>query len=326
MNLPYCSRLVCLAFACYFLVHLFASTLINCLAPAAIRFAAQVQPRDAARMLFALRLFPGAFSLLLVAGFCVPSYLRLEPEQATEPAGLVCLAAALCGIWTWGEAIFLGIRALLESRQYIRRCTRLGHARTFRGDVEPICVLDEAATPIAIAGLIRPTFIASRRVIRALSSEQLSAALSHERAHWAAHDNFKRLLVRLAPRILPGAHGFRRLESAWSKFMEWAADDRAVAGDPARSVVLASTLVRVARISSARQPSPLVSSLLADGQDLSARVNRLLCTPRQNEKTSLDSTAFAVCATAASAAVVTAAIAYPAALKAVHSLLEALIQ
>jgi beta-lactamase regulating signal transducer with metallopeptidase domain len=326
MNLPYCSRLVCLAFACYFLIHLLAATLMNCVAPAAIRIAAQVKPRDAARMLLALRLFPFAFTVLLVAGFCVPSYLRLEPEQATEPVGLVCLAAALLGLWTCGEAILRAVRALIESRQYIQRCTRLGHATQFGGDVEPICVLDEAATPIAIAGLIHPTFIASRRVIRVLSTEQLSAALNHERAHWAAHDNLKRLVVRLAPQILPGAHGFSRIERAWSKFTEWAADDRAVAGDPARSVVLASTLVRVARILSVRQPSPLVSSLLADGEDLSTRVNRLLCTPRQNEQGPLGPTALAVCVTAVSVAAVTAAIAYPAALRSVHSLLESLIQ
>jgi beta-lactamase regulating signal transducer with metallopeptidase domain len=326
MNLPYCSRLLCLAFACYFLVHLLAAAFANCLLPAAIRFASKVKPRDAARMLFALRLFPFAFSVLLVAGFCVPSYLRLEPEQATEPIGPICIAAALLGLFTCGEAVFRGLRALVESRRYIQRCTRAGQATRIEGDVEPICVLDEAATPIAIAGLIHPTLIASRGVIRMLSAEQLSAALQHERAHWAAHDNLKRLVIRVAPRTLPSTHGFRRIERAWSKFTEWAADDRAVAGDPARSVVLAATLVRVARISSSRQPVPLVSSLLADGEDLSTRVDRLLCVPVQNERPAFAITVFAVGAAGASAAAVSAAIAYPAALRTVHSLLESLIQ
>ena len=326
MNLTYCSRLLCLAFACFFLVHLLATALVNGLVPAAIRFAGKLTARDAARMLFALRLFPFAFSLLLVAGFCVPSYLRLELQQATEPVGLPCLAAALLGFWTCGEAIFRGIRALIESHGYIQRCTRLGHATQIEGDTEPVCVLDAAEPPIAIAGVIHPTLIVSRRVIGGLSQEQLSAALQHERAHWAAHDNLKRLALRVAPRILPFTHGFVRIERAWSKFTEWAADDRSVAGDPARSVVLASTLVRVARMSSALPPAPLVSSLLADGHDLSARVNRLLCGPRQNEKRALVPAAFAVCFTAASVAAVTAASAYPAALQAAHSLLESLIQ
>jgi len=307
-------------------VHILTAALLNCLAPVAIRFAGKATPRHAARMLFALRLFPFAFSLLLVAGFCVPSYLRLEPEQATEPVGLICIAAAFFGLWTCGAAIVRGVRALVESRRYILRCTRAGHAICIEGDVEPICVLDEAVPEIAIAGLIRPTLIVSSRVIRVLSNEQLSAALQHERAHWTAHDNLKRLVVRVTPRILPCVNGFVRIERAWSKFTEWAADDRAVAGDTARSVVLAATLVRVARISSKRHPLPLMSSLLAGGEDFSTRVNRLLCVPRQNEKPSLGITAFAVCAIAASAAVVTTALAYPAALQIVHSLLESLIQ
>jgi hypothetical protein len=277
-------------------------------------------------MLFALRLFPFAFSLLLVAGFCVPSYLRLEPEQATEPVGLPCLAAALCGIWTCGEAIFRGVRALVESRRYILRCYRFGRSTRIEGDVEPICVLDEAAPPIAIAGLIHPTLIASRRVIGGLSHEQLSAALQHERAHWASHDNLKRLALRVAPRIFPFTHGFVRIERAWSKFTEWAADDRSVAGDQARSVILAATLVRVARISSTPQPAPLVSSLLAAGDDLCTRVNRLLCVPERNEQPALGPAAFAVCGTVATAASVTAAIVYPVTLQAIHYLLESLIQ
>lgn len=326
MILPYFSRLICLAFACSFLVHLLTAALMNCLAPAAIRFARVVRAREAARMFFVLRLFPLALTVLLVTGFCVPSYLRLEPDETTEPIGLACLAAAFFGFWSCAEAMVRGVHALLASRRYIRRCSELGRPTQIDGDGEPVCVVHEAAPVIAVAGLIRPTLIASSRVIRVLSAEQISAALGHERAHWAAHDNLKRLFFRFAPRVLPLVHGFRRIERGWSRFTEWAADDRAVAGDPTRSVVLAATLVLVARISSAREPSPVTSSLLANGEDLSARVNRLLSATDQNEKNTLGVAALGVSAVAALAVALTAAIAYPDTLQIVHGLLEFLIQ
>ena len=118
----------------------------------------------------------------------------------------------------------------------------------------------------------------SREVLQNLSDGELEAALRHERAHGPAHDNLKRLLLLLAPDILPFRMwgGFESLERGWAQFAEWAADDKAVNGDSRRAVWLAGALVRVARLGALTEASPLMTSLVADGRDLEARVNRLL--------------------------------------------------
>src|SRR5205823_6230938 len=129
-------------------------------------------------------------------------------------------------------------------------------------------VIDAPRTTVS-AGLFRPVAIVSRDVVAALSEEQMEAAILHEKSHAKSHDNLKRLAILLAPAVFPLA----RIEAAWRKFAEWAADDLAVAGDRARSVALAEALVRVARIGRPQQMA-LATSLLGD--NFSARVERLV--------------------------------------------------
>ena len=105
---------------------------------------------------------------------------------------------------------------------------------------------------------------------------QLAAALRHEEAHRISRDNLKRLLLLLAPGLLPGLHGFGAIERGWARFSEWAADDDAVAGDAHRSLSLAAALVRVARMGGSAPVSPLTAAFLGDSREISARVDRLL--------------------------------------------------
>jgi len=136
-------------------------------------------------------------------------------------------------------------------------------------------VVETPAPCLALAGLLRPRLLVSRDVLDALSPQQLTAALQHERAHRDSRDNLKRLLLLLSPGLLPFGAGFGCLDRAWARFTEWAADDRAVAGNPRRSLWLAAALVRVARLQT--PPAiPLASSLLGEPRDLAARVARLL--------------------------------------------------
>lgn len=322
MIVPYSLRLLCLCLAAFFLVHLAAGLVVSLLAPAAVRLAGRTEARRAARLLLALRLLPASLAVLVVAGLCVPSYLWLEPKAAVERVGFGFLAAAALGAAAWSVSLARGVRAAVRSRRYLHHCRSVGVEAHLPGDPSPVWLVDEAATPLALGGLIRPRLVVSRPVLRALSRRQLAAALRHERAHGAARDNLKRLLILLAPGILPFFHGFESLERGWVRFTEWAADDRAVAGNPRHSLSLAAALVRVARMGALPHPPSLVTSLLGDSLDLSVRVDRLL---RATPPADLPRGTFAACVALASLALacsLAAVVLQPSALYTFHLLLE----
>ncbi|HEV2687996.1 MAG TPA: M56 family metallopeptidase [Bryobacteraceae bacterium] len=265
---------------------------------------------------------PSGFAALLVLAFCVPSYLWLEPEQAIENVGLGCILASFCGIAVWTLAVARGLRAGVRSRRYLRSCQTLGRVAQLE---KPVWLVDGATPLLALAGIVHPRLVISSEVVGALSAEQLDAALRHEEAHRISRDNLKRLLILLSPGILPGLGGFGALERGWARFTEWAADDRAVAGSPRRSLSLAAALVRVARLGEARQPAPCMTSLLGDRSDLSARVDRLLRgTPAVENPASRKGLFVGVLALGLTCAA--AAVLLPASLSTVHRLLETLVR
>jgi hypothetical protein len=322
MITPYLLRLLCLSFASFFLVYLALALLSIAAAPAAIRVAKRTTPLGATRLLLFLRLLPLTLSLLVVLGLCLPSYLLLEPDGSAERVGLGCLLAALAGALTWAISIVRTLRASARSVEYLRRCRGLG-----AGEPLPLCVLEGETPLLALAGVLRPRIVLSRSVLRSLSAEQLDTALSHERAHSVSRDNLKRLLLLLAPDPIPFFRGLSTLDRHWAKYAEWAADDRAVAGDTRRSLSLASALVRIARLGSPARIAPLMASLLAVDDDLSARVDRLLragpahATSRRPRRMAL-----AAAATAAVISLLLVVMLQPAALSSVHHLLEHLIR
>jgi Zn-dependent protease with chaperone function len=177
-----------------------------------------------------------------------------------------------------------------------------------------------------MAGVIRRRIVITRGVQRALSAEQLEAALGHERAHGASRDNLKRLLLLLAPEILPFSRRFAALDAAWSRFSEWAADDDAIGLDANRSIPLAEALVQFARMGAAPRLSPLLTSLVPAGHDLAARVERLLRVEQAGARRARRGfsplyTTVGLLITAVFAAVMLR----PSALYSVHSLLERLV-
>lgn len=320
----YLLRLLCLSLASFYLVHAALGLAAWLGAPAAIRLAERLRPRLAARFLLVLRLLPAGLALFVVAGLCVPSYLWLEPTSKPELIGLGCWAAALLCVGIWGISIARMVRAASASLLYGRRCRRAGREASASTGDSPMLVVESEAPLLALAGVIRSRIVISRSVLRALSPEELAAALGHEWAHRTSRDNLKRLLLLLAPDVFPFSSSFAALERGWARFTEWAADDGAVAGDSRRSLSLASALVRVARMGAAPRQAHLLACLVADQAGLSARVDRLLRGDSLTEKPAWEMRALAGTIALLTAGIL-AAVLQPATLYSVHRLLEHLI-
>jgi beta-lactamase regulating signal transducer with metallopeptidase domain len=327
MILPYFVRLACLCFATFLAVQLAVGPVAWCAARYADVIARKYRPRTAARILFLMRLGPTAAAALAVLLLCVPSYLWLEPAATNERVGLLFCSAGVIGACLCAHSLFRATRAMMQTMLYAHKC--VGTARElFVPEVQaPALILEDETSTLAMTGLLWPRLLISRRVLEVLSNEQLEVALSHERAHCKSRDNFKRFLFLLAPELAPFAMSFRKIERAWRRVSEWAADDAAAQGDPMRSVALAGALVRVARISAVPKLSPICTMLVPGRADLVERVERLL-NPRKQSGNALGrfpTKRLALGAGALCSVACTLALLRPVALLAVHNALERLI-
>ncbi len=325
MILPYILRLVCLCFASFFLIYAAFSLAAWIVAPSAIRLGESLKPRFAARLLLVLRLSPVAVAAFIVSALCVPSYLWLEPDANAERVGIACCFAALLGVALWTTSLARVLRAIFVSLRYRRRCEREGNVTLVSNQQAPLLVVDTESAMLALAGVIRPRIVVSRGVLQALLPHQLDAALEHERAHQFSRDNLKRFLLLLAPGILTLSRGFVAMDCSWARFTEWAADDRAAAGNSQRSLSLAEALVRVARMGASPRTS-FVSCLIEDGRDLFIRVDRLLGLEAPAEKTPRKMRALLAGISLVVTGLVVAAMVRPATLYSVHRLLEHLVR
>ena len=314
MTSSYALRLVCLSLAVLFLVHLSVALAVTMCAPAMVRRAERWRAAAAARMMLALRLLPAASALFVVLAICIPSYLRLEPEAMEEEIGIGCLALAAMGAAAWGFSLARTARVMLRSM----RCVRAWRSRRSEAVIagSRLWIIDGAGPTLAMAGIFRPKLIVSREIIESLPADQLAAALRHERAHANAWDNFKRLLMLIAP----GAGLFPEVDRAWARFTEWAADDRASEGDANRPVSFAAALVSVARMGPAPVP-PLATALTANAADLQVRVERLL--RERDESRPAPAAWIAGCLLTAGALAMLAF--QPATLSVAHAILERLV-
>ncbi len=326
MSLPYYIRLLCLCFATFFVVHALSWLIVRSAARTALRIADTVRPRSSSRLLFGLRMAPTVITLFLVVGFCVPSYVWLEPDIASERVGFACLLAALLGAAAWIVSLLRGFSSAVRTARYIRVCQRNGVETTVGQDSANALVLDGEVPLMAVAGVVHPCLVVSQSVMNALSEEQKEAAFRHETAHRISGDNLKKFMFLLAPDVVPFVSGLSDLERGWAKFTEWAADDQAVDGDPRRALSLAAALVKVAKLGVHPAPSYLLSTLVADNRDLATRVDRLLREPAYAEKPLAPVVAFARNAALVLGSVVVTVLLWPGSLNGVHRLLERLVQ
>jgi uncharacterized membrane protein len=325
MSLSYWVRLVSVCFASFFVVHACASAVVWLTQRWAVRFAERLAARTAARFVLALRFLPFGIALASVLGLCAPSYLRFEENLLAEHVGPICLAMAMLGIVICVAALDRGLHSVTSSIEFARICGATGHTVRLRGKPSRMVVIPGTEAFLAQVGILRPLVVISQRLLRELSPDELAAALSHERAHWIARDNLKRLLLAFLPDVLPLWPSLKQLQDNWAKFAERAADDYVLTAGEAPAVSLASALVRLAQIGVAHgseQWASVATSPLGGSDDLSGRVDRLLRSgpepqPRQISALLSATTFFAACCLMA--------VVWPTTLSTVHELLEFLI-
>lgn len=324
MSTSYAVRLLGLCMASFFLLHIAIGVAVALAGPALVRRAERMRARRAARLLLAARLFPAGMASFLVVGVCIPSFVWREPELEAEQVGFVFLAASALGLAVVLTSIARSLSAALRSAHYSWQAAEWGTTSRAAGCRSKIWIVDASQPFLSLTGILNPRIVVSRAVVEALSPEQLAAALRHERAHRLSYDNLKRLLILMAPGLLPFCHGFRQLERGWSRFTEWAADDYAVAGNSRRSLSLAAALVRVARMGAGPGTQPLVTSLLSHAEDLPARVYRLLkAAPARERRRGMP--VLGTVAWVAVTGVVLGLMFRPATMDAVHEVLEELV-
>jgi beta-lactamase regulating signal transducer with metallopeptidase domain len=225
----------------------------------------RLRARHAASLLFALRLAPFCLTALAICTVCIPSYLQYEPDAPGEHVGLICMALASLGGVIVGHGFWRSIRALIQSSRFQSAPVE----RLVVGGQIAI-VVDSDMPVLAVSGVICPKLVISRSILQSLSATQLAAAVRHEQAHLVERDNLKRLLMMFAPGI-----GLGRVDKAWARAAERAADDAAAESSMEQRLELAGALVNVARLGLTTTP-PLVTAFAADTHELSTRVDRLL--------------------------------------------------
>jgi hypothetical protein len=330
LSLPYTWRLLCLCCASFFVIHMALALAARLSAGTAGRMAERMKPSSAARFLFVLRILPMALTVFVVLAFCIPSYLWLEPRAAGEKVGFICFLMATLGAGIWALSISRVIAAVNGTVRYLHRCERHGRKIKMPGESSPALLVEDKAPLLAVAGVVHPQLLISKGVMNGLTAEQREAALRHEQAHCTSHDNIKRFLILLSPDMLPFMRSFTSLERSWARFTEWAADDQATAGDSQRALSLASALVRVARMGSKPQLSFLFSSLVssslvADDEELSDRVDRLLRPQPTPGKPAEVLVPFLTGTGALVAGAITLVLVWPGSLSVVHQALEQLM-
>jgi len=323
IELPYWARLLCACAASGLVCYAAAAVLSALGTPWILRRAqhrAAGQPARAALTVLVWRVLPLLAAVFAVTFLSLPSFLLLESQDGAEAVSRLCCLLAVAGLTLACGSLARMMRAGFATWRFGRWAGREGERRRVGGHW--VRVLPAPAPSMALSGAWRPLLTVSYPAFSTLSPQQLEAGLDHERAHLRSGDNLKRLLLLATP--VPGS-AHRSLNRAWARLAEWAADDRAAAGDPHRSLLLASTLIAVARLpiapaSSCASLAPLLSTLDGErGRDLVERVQRLL-SPRAAAP------ARRSWLPALAAAALTAAVLLPATQHLTHALLEHLLR
>lgn len=227
-----------------------------------------------ARAIAVARLAPiaagAAFATIIGAAF-----VRFEPLDTTEAPGLFLASAASFTLML----VALAATRIARATQASARCNRLlrlGSRRIVRPDGTSVWLLDTAYPVAAVTGLLRPRMILSTRLLEECTDGELDAIVRHELAHIRRRDNVLRAAILCLPNPLAFSAAGRQMQQAWAAAAEEAADDAAAGDGTEMRTVLASALVRVAKMSTAPPPDWMPALTFYEATNLENRVRRLL--------------------------------------------------
>ena len=279
-----------------------------------VRRRLQTQPTP--RLALALRLLPAAGSFVIVAAGGVPAYVLFEPRGVREGFGIVASALIVGGACLILAAVVRATNAHRRTAGTLRAKRAVPIAE--RGGV-PLLVVETREPFMWLAGVWRPRVYISRAIVDALTPEELDRAVAHELAHHQAADNAKRRAIACAPDLLWLLPAGRALERHWRDAAELDADAAAGATSDG-AAVLASALVKVARLAAGSRAADLPCAAFHDQRPIADRVRRLLAvSSRQRRRHGGQRAGAALLLTAALAGL-------PALLPIIHSLTERLVR
>jgi Zn-dependent protease with chaperone function len=274
--------MILLALAWFGVVDLALSTFAAAIGSLLERGVLHLRPSRAPAVLLTSKLAPGVIALFFTFVVFLPAQWRFEPAGADESAGYTLIGLGLLGALTLALTARRAARDWRVTRSLERHwMTRAGGSLAPAPGNLPIYCLPDDRPIVSMTGLRRPRIFVSRSVRAMLTDDELDASLAHERAHHQTRDNLKRLLVACSPDLLGIWPGGRALERQWREAVEFAADARAVSGSERRGVLLASALLKVARMTPATGV-PAAGIGFYNGAPISERINRLLA-PRLEE-------------------------------------------
>lgn len=203
--------------------------------------------QSSASLLLAVRLLPAVASSVFVGAVFLPTHWRFEPVESEESFGVVLAAIATIGLVLSLRALGRAVRAGVAGRRLAEVARRAASLPDGHAAESAIRVVD-GLPGVSLFGIWRPRILIGADARGALTPAELDLAIAHEVAHRRAKDNLKRLLICCAPDLFSWTRVARELEDRWQAAAECDADAHAVRGDSYRAVLLASALVKVARL------------------------------------------------------------------------------
>jgi len=305
MELSYPLRLMCLIAVSMAVLQILFELLLWLAAPPILRAVRSLPLRGQERVLYLLHFVPVVLSLAITALCWVPEYVANETNFDSEEVGSVCLVIATLLFTWWAVRVLNVVLIALRTLRFSRACRRNGTPVSAVDNITPVVAVPAAVVRAGLVGVLRPFIFISKSLLdeRAFAPVALGIVLAHERAHARQHDNFKLLTLHCLPRLDLRLASGKTWMQHWQTTAEWAADEDAVHGDRGRALLLAETLIALARSTSAPQPQVACTYFVCEQSELALRIERLL-QPQPCIKAGPGYRIIAACAAALAAAAV----------------------